>query len=852
MWAVLEKRCTFAQIYVTVEQFIINHLITFIAMRKIFTLLVMCLLASAAWADDITFVAGTDNGDSPGTAQAFTIEKSGIKIAVSNGLANATQYRVYKNQTMTITSTIGDIVKIEVECTANGDAQYGPGCFTVAPAEYTYDGKIGTWNGGATEVVFTASANQVRMTKITVTVGKAGLAAPSFDPAAGTYYDPIQVKISCPTQDAKIYYTTNGSNPTTSSTQYTAPISLSANTTVKAISAKDGEVSDVVVAEYVFGTAKPVSNIAAYAAEADETVVKFQNAVNAIAQNGRYLYVKDNSGYGLFYGSTDQSYTLGDVIPAGFVGTKTTYSGEPELANLSGFEAATGNVEIKPESITTANVDHAHWAHYVYFESATIDPEAKTLTDAVGTAPVYFSMGVTAAQIVAGTEYEVWAVIGTYQPKDGDVVYQILPIKVKRKGPGGVGIGTMGDYADNTMLTFEYDATVLYHGNSRLFVKDETGCGLIYGNVGQTYKQGDIIPAGYGGKKTTYGGEPELAATFSGFLPASGNVTVVADPATPLDVNHENFAHYVVMENVTISEVSGNNFKITDANGNTCNGFNQFGQDVQEGFYPELYGIVGSYGATNTVYQLLPIIPTKPVPVKSINELYELNKGKQGEFTTPLTAIYQNGANLYVQDAEGTQTLVYGGVPGTFTNGDIINGAIATWTEYQGANQMIPVDNFVVAGQGNKINPDEPMPIEEISQDMVHRYLSFEDVNLITEEDKIFIVDETGQLHLFDKFSVMPENLNYDETHYIEGFLTVYKGELEFYPILIDGDEPDCGIKGDVNNDKEINIADVNALLDIILGAAADDCTRWRADINGDGEIGLADVNALTDAILSH
>ena len=144
------------------------------------------------------------------------------------------------------------------------------------------------------------------------------------------------------------------------------------------------------------------------------------------------------------------------------------------------------------------------------------------------------------------------------------------------------------------------------------------------------------------------------------------------------------------------------------------------------------------------------------------------------------------------------------------------------------------------------------MPIEEISQDMVHRYLSFEDVYITEEDGKIYIVDETGRIQLFDQFGVVPEDLDYSVTHYVEGFLTVYKGELEFYPILIDGGDPDCGIKGDVNNDKEINIADINALLDIILGASADECTRWRADMNGDGEIGLADVNALSDNILSH
>ena len=65
----------------------------------------------------------------------------------------------------------------------------------------------------------------------------------------------------------------------------------------------------------------------------------------------------------------------------------------------------------------------------------------------------------------------------------------------------------------------------------------------------------------------------------------------------------------------------------------------------------------------------------------------------------------------------------------------MIVDAIAKWSEYQGAKQMVPVNNFVPAGKGNKIQPDEPMPIEEISQDMVHRYLSFEDVNIVEEDD---------------------------------------------------------------------------------------------------------------------
>ncbi|MBR5673276.1 MAG: CotH kinase family protein [Muribaculaceae bacterium] len=55
---------------------------------------------------------------------------------------------------------------------------------------------------------------------------------------------------------------------------------------------------------------------------------------------------------------------------------------------------------------------------------------------------------------------------------------------------------------------------------------------------------------------------------------------------------------------------------------------------------------------------------------------------------------------------------------------------------------------------------------------------------------------------------------------------------------------------GDVNGDGEINIADVNGLIDILLGRFANYDTRHRADPNYDGEINIADVNAIIHYIL--
>jgi hypothetical protein len=61
-------------------------------------------------------------------------------------------------------------------------------------------------------------------------------AKPNFLPAAGTYSQAKTVTISTATTGATIYYTTNGSTPTTSSTVYTGPISVKVTETIKAIS----------------------------------------------------------------------------------------------------------------------------------------------------------------------------------------------------------------------------------------------------------------------------------------------------------------------------------------------------------------------------------------------------------------------------------------------------------------------------------------------------------------------------------------------------------------------------------------------------------------------------------------
>ena len=88
--------------------------------------------------------------------------------------------------------------------------------------------------------------------------------APVFTPDGGKLTAAQSVTLSCATKDAVMYYTTDGTEPTTGSTVYTSAITLTATATVKAIAVKDGVSSEVASATFTLPVPEPF--------EADNTV----------------------------------------------------------------------------------------------------------------------------------------------------------------------------------------------------------------------------------------------------------------------------------------------------------------------------------------------------------------------------------------------------------------------------------------------------------------------------------------------------------------------------------------------------------------------------------------------------
>lgn len=111
--------------------------------------------------------------------------------------------------------------------------------------------KIWTGDSNVTEEMAENFFKQVQ-TNDEIVAPKTKVNTPTANPVSGTTFaDTQEVTLACATDGASIYYTVDGTEPTTSSTEYTAPIELTATTTIKAIAVKtDLTNSDVLIATY--------------------------------------------------------------------------------------------------------------------------------------------------------------------------------------------------------------------------------------------------------------------------------------------------------------------------------------------------------------------------------------------------------------------------------------------------------------------------------------------------------------------------------------------------------------------------------------------------------------------------
>lgn len=206
--------------------------------------------------------------------------------------------------------------------------------------------------------------HQIRVISMTIfykSSGPSGNAAetPTFSPVPGFYTSPISVSIASGTAGASIYYTTDGTTPTTSSTLYTAPIPLSQSTTLKAVATAAGyQNSPTVIATYSFP--EIVNNLAAFKAQTSAPTNQpflINNDVTYVFGQGQYTYVKDASAGLLIYGNDiTTSYNEGDQISS-LVGTRLVYADQVEMTATQNTAPATTNTgSVTPITLTISDL----------------------------------------------------------------------------------------------------------------------------------------------------------------------------------------------------------------------------------------------------------------------------------------------------------------------------------------------------------------------------------------------------------------------------------------------------------------------------------------------------------------
>jgi Chitobiase/beta-hexosaminidase C-terminal domain len=240
------------------------------------------LFAVAATATP-SFSTGTGTYHAPPTVAIVDGTSSAVIHYTTNGTTPTTSSAVYTAPiTISTTTTLEAIaVSSSGSASAVGLATYtiapavapsfstGTGTYHVPPTVGIVDGTSGavihyTTNGAtptASSAVYTAPMTIAATTTLkaiaiypggppsavsSATYTIAPTMTPSFSTGTGTYHAPPTVAIVDGTSGAVIHYTTNGTTPTTSSSIYTAPITISTTTTLKAIAVYPGGPSSAV------------------------------------------------------------------------------------------------------------------------------------------------------------------------------------------------------------------------------------------------------------------------------------------------------------------------------------------------------------------------------------------------------------------------------------------------------------------------------------------------------------------------------------------------------------------------------------------------------------------------------
>jgi hypothetical protein len=208
--------------------------------------------------DNIYVAGAASSTDFPVSQTAYQLTNASAPTLGSNAFLAKFGAVAPPSTTTTLTSSANPAAaRASVTFTADVQLEFGTGATPSGSVQFSVDGTVEatvTLNASAVATYttsmlasgshaivaiyqgstsFAASSSSTLTQKINGTTTE--VATPTFSPAGGTYTSGQSVTLSDATSGATIYYTTNGTTPTTSSTQYAGAITVSISTMIQAI-----------------------------------------------------------------------------------------------------------------------------------------------------------------------------------------------------------------------------------------------------------------------------------------------------------------------------------------------------------------------------------------------------------------------------------------------------------------------------------------------------------------------------------------------------------------------------------------------------------------------------------------
>ncbi len=278
------------------------------------------------------------------------------------------------------------------------------------------------------------------------------------------------------------------------------------------------------------------------------------------------------------------------------------------------------------------------------------------------------------------------------------------------------------DMGNNIDFTFTGNAGVSYQKGNYLWLRDETGYGLIFGYNNPTFVPGTMLNPGWKATTSIYNGLMEFVNTTG--LDSIGFNAAYAEPLTITELSEDMLNAYVQVLNVKSFAVSGRNVTATLADGTTMVMYNQFNNEITVPTTEGNYTVLGAV-STHDGLQLM---------ILSI----------EGNFvvapTLPASCNFEESMTVEITHADADATIMYSYDNETWNNYTEALTITETTTVYAKAVKG-DIESEVVSATYTKIDPADQAT-----------YTLVTDASELANGDKIIIV----AFHNVDSVTVQP------------------------------------------------------------------------------------------------